>query len=188
MASPDSTSARLAELRRTDATGVYASDEPADGTDPSGAVTVTIDPTNRVTAVRLSNDERIRTSAGLAEAFESAYSAALANRLKRSRAARPPRPATRPRAVATRPVFRRPTPEQLQRHRIRTETPRTAARSSPGQVVGVSANDCVQVTLAPAQSSGTVVADPGWLANASPSNIASAITEAFHAAYVERDS
>lgn len=187
MTSPDPTSARLAELRRTDASGVYAGDEPADGTDPSGAVTVTIDPTNRVTAVRVSEAEKIRTPAGLAEAFDEAYSAALAHRLASSRPARTPRSTSRPRAVATRPVFRRPTAEQLQRHRIRNETPRTTQRSSPGQVVGISANDCVQVTLAPAQTSGTVAADPGWLANAGPSNIASAITEAFNAAYAERD-
>jgi hypothetical protein len=43
------------------------------------------------------------------------------------------------------------------------------------------------VTLPPASSAGRVDADAGWLAYASPDSISRAVTEAFSAAYAERD-
>jgi hypothetical protein len=183
----DSQDERLRELRRTDTTGVYAGDRPTEGTDRTGVLTVTIDPTNRVVGAQVSEGPDVRTPEGLALAFEAAYAAAVAARLQR-REAREPRPESqRPVAVATRPVFHRPTPEQLNRHRIRHESASRPRRGRPGQVEGVSGNDCVHVTLAPAQPTGTVMADRGWLANAQTVNIASALVEAFTDAYDKRD-
>ena len=184
----DSQDELLRELRRTDATGVYAGDGPTEGTDPTGALTVTIDPTNRVVDARVEEATAVRTPEGLAEAFAAAYATAVAARLRQRRGSRAPRPeGHRPVAVATRPVFRRPTPEQLERHRVRQESATRTRRGHPGEVEGVSGNDCVHVTLAPAQPTGTVTADRGWLANARTTNIASALVEAFTDAYDKRD-
>ncbi|MBA3781479.1 MAG: hypothetical protein H0X12_06440 [Nocardioides sp.] len=161
--------------------------EPAEGADPTGAITVTIGATRRVSAVRVSENATIRTPDGLAQTLAEAYSAALTAQLEASRRERPRRdPGQRPKPVATLPTFQRPTREQLSRHRIREES-RNIPRATPGDAVGISSNECVTVTLIPAQPVGPVTADAGWLANASLDNLASAITEAFQNAYTERD-
>ena len=161
--------------------------EPAEGVDGSGAVTVRIDGAHRVTAVRVSESANIRTPDALARTFAEAYSAALAAQLASARPDRPKRePGQRPKPVATLPTFQRPTREQLSRHRIREES-RQTARAMTGDAVGVSSNECVQVSLAPAQPVGAVSADPGWLANASLDNLSRAVTEAFQNAYSVRD-
>ncbi len=159
-----------------------AASDASQGRDPSGSVAVTIGQTYRVRAVRILKVAEVRSPTALAAAFAAAHSAAL-----KGRSSRDERPRTaRPRAVAVRPTFRRPGRHDLERHRIRTETPRGERRATP-VIAGLSANRCVRVTLDPARSSGTVAADPGWLAQAGPSAISSAITEAFHHAYAERD-
>ena len=161
---------------------------PSEGSDPSGAVSVTIDASYRVSDVRVVDRPEARTPDGLAQAVAGAYEAAMAARLERLRALRPPRPAgERPVPVATLLTVRRPTAEDLTRHRIRKESPTLPQHGDPGEVTGVSRNDCVHVTLPPAQPRGTVTADPGWLANAQTANIASALVEAFTDAYRQRD-
>lgn len=167
--------------------GVSADDLVAASGDEAIAATVTIDEAYRVVAVRLVEDEKIRSPEGLAETFAAAYTAALRAHLESMRRDRPlSTPGTRPRAVATLLTFERPTTEQLSRHRIREES-RDLPRARTGDATGISTNDCVRVTLAPAQPIGPVDADRGWLAHAHLPNIAKAITEAFQAAYTERE-
>ena len=153
---------------------------------PSGSLTVTIGPTNRVRSVQIANATDLRSPGALASAVAAAYSAALTARSRRDPES-PQVRRTRPRAVAVRPTFQRPSPEQLQRHRIRNESQPGERRAAGAVDEGRSANGCVRVTLDPARSSGTVSADPGWLAHAGATSIAKAITEAFHHAYAERD-
>lgn len=161
-------------------------DQHGQGTSPSGAVTVTVDPRFRVTGLLLAEHDDIRRPASLARAFDAAYALAVASRSEPD-GGPAPAPGARPVAVATRPVFRRPTPEMLQRHRVREESPRRTTASHAGEVTGTSSNECVRVTLAPARPSGTVEADPGWLAHAARNQIVAAIIEAFEHAYAERD-
>jgi hypothetical protein len=160
-------------------------DRSSQGAAPSGALTVSIDDAYRVVGVNVFQHDEIRRPESLDLSFRAAYTAAVRARV----AERPERPvrAVRPTAVGARLTFTRPTPEMLQRHRIRTESPRTRAPGAPGEVTGASDNDCVHVTLDPAQPIGRIVADPGWLANARLSSIASSITEAFQHAYDRRD-
>ena len=160
-------------------------DRPTQGAAPSGALTVSIDAGYRVVSVNVFKNDEVRRPESLDRSFRAAYTAAVSARL----AGRPERPVrtVRPTPVRPRVTFTRPTPEMLQRHRIRTESPRTRLPGTPGEVTGVSNNDCVSVTLDPAQPIGRIVADPGWLANAGLSSIASAITEAFQHAYDRRD-
>lgn len=72
-----------------------------------------------------------------------------------------------------------PDPSTLHPHRFDT--------SDFGPTTGVSENNCVTVVLDIASSHGTVDADPGWLSQASRTNVGRAITEAFHDAYRKRD-
>jgi hypothetical protein len=57
----------------------------------------------------------------------------------------------------------------------------------PGGERGISDNDCLEVVLDPAGQGGTLTADPGWLRQATAPNVAAAITQAFAAAYQERE-
>lgn len=169
------------------ARGASADSGPAEGADSSGAVTIRIDGAHRLVGVRLSESANIRKPEALSQSFAEAYSAALAAQLESARKDRPRRePGQRPRAVATEVTFQRPTLEQLSRHRVRLES-RHLPRAHAGVAMGVSSNKCVQVTLDPAQPVGEIVAEPGWLANASLDNLTRAITEAFQGAYSERD-
>lgn len=168
-------------------TGAPATRETADGVDPSGALTVTIDATHRVVSVRVSESVNVRTPDALARTFAEAYSAALTAQHANARQDRPGRePGQRPKPIATLPTFQRPTREQLTRHRIREES-RHAPRASAAPAIGISSNECVEVSLAPAQPVGALTADPGWLANAALDNLARAITEAHENAYAVRD-
>ena len=56
-----------------------------------------------------------------------------------------------------------------------------------GPAVGHSDNQCVTVTLDAAGPCGDVDTDPGWLANAAPGAVATAVQQAFAAAYEKRD-
>ena len=176
---------RLAELRATDAIGVYASDDPSTGQDPAGAVTVTVDAVLRVVAVDVHRADAVRDPAALRETIDAAYGAAVAARLPRAEAVTRTGP---PVARGLRLDVRRPTAEQLAAHRLRRQGaaeeprgPRTTAAT------GVSDNDCLTVTLPPAGPRGLVDADPGWLAQAPASKIRAALVQAFAAAYTERD-
>ena len=179
---------RLHELRRFDRSGFYASDEPASGDDPTGAVTVTVDPTDRVARVEVRSRDTIRRPEGLARAVDQAYRAAQLARID----ALPGRHGSRgdlhvagtgerPPVVAVRDVSgtgyvstRRPSPE-------------TGRPEDFGPTSGVSDNDCVRVTLDVASSRGAVDAGADWLANATATNIGNAVTEAYADAYRKRD-
>ena len=185
---PD-TRTRLARLREYDATGLYASDEPSDGTDPGNSLTVTIDPTLRVTGVQIHRIDAIRPPNSLPELFKAAYAAAVAARRpqqppQESAATARPRPTAEPVTIST-----APTRERLNRHSIRRKRqfnpqPRFGFRAA----TGTSHNQCVTVALPPASPAGPVAVEPGWLQNASASNVARAIVEAFNDAYTKRDS
>jgi hypothetical protein len=59
--------------------------------------------------------------------------------------------------------------------------------ASTGPHVGHSDNQCVTVTLDAAGPCGELGTDPGWLANAAASAVATAVQQAFAAAYEKRD-
>lgn len=190
MAHDSTVSRRLSELREHDVLGMYAGDEPATGLDEAGRVSVTVDPTDRVTEVRILADApELRQPEGLRDAVDQAARAA---RLARIDALRPPRVRGRARPQAARaedqPVVAvqnrmgtgwAPDPASLVRHHYDTE--------DLGPATGVSDNDCVTVTVGIASSSGVVTADPGWLANARVSAVEQAITQAYDEAYRKRD-
>jgi hypothetical protein len=182
------TRARLDRLRESDSIGLYASDDPSDGNDPDNALTITIDPTLRVSAVNIHAIDKVRQPSALAKACKAAYAAALAARLPRmepgggGRAA--PRPVANggPIAFVTRPG------DLLHRHRTRRESRLDASPAfGSREATGVSSNGCVAVDLPPANSFGSVTAEPGWLLNATASNLAKAVLEAFTDAYTKRD-
>jgi hypothetical protein len=184
---PD-TRTRLARLREYDTTGLYASDEPSDGTDPGNALTVTIDPTLRVTGVQIHRIDALRPPNSLPETFKAAYAAALAARRRGHQPAK--ESAVRPRATsAPLTLSTAPARELLDRHSIRRER---KLNPQPGfgsrEAAGISQNQCVTVALPPASSAGSMAVDSGWLQNASASNVARAIVEAFTDAYTKRDS
>lgn len=162
--------------------------QPTEGRDPSGAVSVTLDPAFRVIDVRISERPESRDPDELSRAFSTAYAVAMNTHIERARGDEPP-PASGARPVALAPVLtlRPPTAADLERHSIREESFTTTRRGNPGEVTGVSRNDCVHVTLPPAQPRGTITTDPGWLAHAQTANIASALVEAFADAYRQRD-
>lgn len=180
---------RLERLREHDSTGLYASDEPRDGTDQAGAITVTIDPTLRVTGVQIHKIELVRPPRSLADVFKEAYGAAVASGKPKPKTM--PESSDRPRPVATAaPITARVSrDEALHRHRIRRELQLAPDRPrfGSGAAEGVSVNKCVTVAIPAARAVGTVTADPGWLQNASASNVANAIVEAFTEAYARRD-
>lgn len=182
---------RLRALREHDTLGFYRGDAPARAQDATSAVEVTIDPTDRVTAVRLIAEVPvIRRPQGLRDAVEEAFRAARRARLnalgvfdQESTARGRPRAEAPSRSIRTVENWMgtgwQPDPSSLRPHRFDT--------SDFGPTAGVSANNCVTVSLDIASSHGTVDAEPGWLSQATRTNIGRAITEAFHDAYRKRD-
>lgn len=178
---------RLERLRATDTTGLYASDQPTEASDPAGAVTATVDPTLRVLRVQVNRLEAVRTPAALTEAFEAAYRAALSRRVRRSEDRSGSSSAARPVARRIRRISPAPTPELLDRHETRYRDRGLAPARRRGEVVGTSRNECVSVTLPAANPRGLLDVDPGWLAVTTRSRLSGAITEAFADAYARRD-
>ena len=178
---------RLEALRATDTTGVYASDEQTEGSDATGAMAVTVDPTLRVTCVEVRSLEPLRTPTALRQAFEAAYRDALARRLRRDDHAPDDRQRERPVARRVRRISAAPTPELVNRHQIRYRERGTSAAGQRGLVVGTSTNGCVTVVLPPANPRGVLDSDPGWLATTTGARLSAAITEAFAEAYARRD-
>ena len=154
--------------------------------DPGDSVRVAIDPPNRVAHVHVLRAEGVSTPETLDAAVAAAYRTALAGRRRT-----PATQARRERPVArsirlTAPAL---TPGSYDRHRVReaSQAERAMRRGTPGAVTGRSTNDCVTVTLGPASAAGRVDADAGWLRTATSTSISRAVTEAFTAAYAERD-
>ncbi|KRC52902.1 MULTISPECIES: hypothetical protein [unclassified Nocardioides] len=166
----------------------YANETGGTGDEPTGAVTVTVDATDRVRQVEVRERDSVHDPAALAAAVEHAYRAAVMDRLEALYPDRGLDPDRRIAGLDGHPPIRTVENRQGQ-HVARPRAPRSTAllerRFSPTE--GISANECVTVTLALASSWGPVVADPGWLANARPSNVGDAITQAFADAYRKRD-
>ena len=187
---------RLAELRRYDSVGHYTHDRPVTGQDETGTVLVTVDPTRRVVGVASGRlDESLRRPAGLAHAVRRAHTDAVMDGIelglraqgrvdprapRRSRAFAPGPP---PSMAALHPDFGYTTVDEAL---FRSLSGRPGARRG-GRTVGISDNQCVTVTLDAAGPCGDVDADPGWLANAGPAAVATAVQQAFTAAYEKRD-
>jgi hypothetical protein len=148
---------------------------------------VDVDRTHRVVGVRIARlPDELRESAALDRAFREALARGLAEE-------RPPAPLELD--AAGRPVVRR---VQLPARRPLRELVAEAARGGhtmpprgseplPGGERGVSDNDCLEVVLDAAGQGGSLTAEPGWLRQATAPNVATAITQAFTAAYQERD-
>jgi hypothetical protein len=190
----DTMQRRLAALRRTDASGFYASSDPATGTDATGTITVTVDPTNRITHVAVAGSaDQVRDPERLSEAIDQAAGAARTARLRASRPA-----AFAPAAAARRrPVARRfeATARAVENYQETGRVPSGALRGLSSHfvehdlepAVGISDNECVVVTLGLASSHGRVEVDRAWLANARSASIGPAVTQAFANAYRKQD-
>jgi hypothetical protein len=194
----DATGSRLTALRRTDRTGFWAGDDPASGQDSSGAVTVTVDPTNRITDVAVrGRADHLRTPELLAGAVDEAAGAARAARLHASRAgsdAEPTkptkpagRPVARPLALGVQPVENFQKTGTTPSGRLRGTSGQYLYRDLDGGAVGESDNGCVTVVLDLASSHGRLHVDGGWLASARSKLLGAAITQAYRNAYRKQD-
>lgn len=149
------------------------------------SVRITLDERNRVRHVHVLDADAVSTPEALDRAVTAAYRVALAGRRTSGTSARRERPVAR--AIRLTPPAL--TPASYDRHQVReaTRAERATRHGTPGAVAARSTNDCVTVTLLPASSAGHVDADPGWLRTARSTAISRAVTEAFTAAYAERD-
>lgn len=158
----------------------------ARGSDPTGSVTVAIDGEGRVVDVAVAfQDEALRRSAGFAQAFHTAWTAARGSTVP------PADPATEGAPVRARRVERParvPLRDLVRPHldRQRSTPVGTAGLVIEGGERGASDNDCVHVVL-DAGPSGSLDLDQGWLANATGAQVARAVHQAFTAAYRSRD-
>ena len=158
------------------------------GSDASGRLVVGVDQADRVRSVELSGlDERLREPGQLDHAVLQAAPAARVARLDQR--ARPP--GAHPRE-ARRPERRRTPILDHQALGLPITLPdfeaaRRLRRAAADAVSGTSGNECVTVHLGPGSAHGHVVADPGWLATATASKVAAAVSEAFADAYEKRD-
>lgn len=133
--------------------------------------------------------DELRDPTALVARFDDAYSAAMDERAT-ARAAR----SSVPRVPGTRTARR---PALMSRPPLRDQTGtdphwdliRLAGASGPLDLAptGHSRNECVEVRLDPASSRGRIVhLDAGWLAQATPARLESALVEAFENAYEKR--
>lgn len=189
----DTMTRRLEALRRRDRTGFYASDRSAIGRDSTGALTVTVDPTNRITQVAVTGSaDRLREPGLLAAAVDEAAGAARAARLAASRPDDPARGDGTGVPVAQRA---KRYVHEVENFQETGRVPSGALRGSSARfawhalspAAGSSHNACVTVTLDLASAHGRIDVDRGWLANARPAGIGSAITEAYADAYRKQD-
>jgi hypothetical protein len=178
---------RLARLRARDVTGVYADDSPAAGTDPDGAVTLTLDPTLRILRAEVGRIDLVRTEDALNSALTSAYAVALSGRAAHADPADTPH-GEPPQPRRLRLEVRRPTPEMLARHQVRERANARPRPRFPREERGTSANGCLAVTLPVASPRGPVEVDHGWLQLANSAQLGAALTEAYNDAYSRRDS
>ena len=186
---------RLERLRRHDKMGFYAGDDPTTGSDSTGAVSVTVDPTNRVTQVTVTGPaDQVRDPVRLSDAIDQAAGAARTARL---RASRPESFEPAAAADRRRPVARRleATARAVENYQETGKVPNGTLRGLSRHfvhhdlepAVGTSDNKCVVVTLDLASSHGRVDVDRAWLANARSANIGLAVTQAFANAYRKQD-
>lgn len=176
---------RLAALRATDATGAYADSRTATGLDSSRSVQVTIDPTNRVMGVHIEHlADAARTPRGVAALVEEAYVDAVVSKFA-------PRPAAQSSAPPTAMTVDRRAEIRLDNIMYSDRAVSLASAQTPrfpyAGAVGRSENGYVTVTLPPAQSLGALDFDSYWLDNATRADVGRAITQAYAAAYRERD-
>ncbi len=193
---PQTFADRLAELRQFDSVGHYAHSQPVTGQDETGTLLVTVDPTRRVVGVASAHlDESLRRPDGLAHAVRRAHTDAVMDGIElglRAQGRIDPRAPRRNLAVASGPppsmaelhpdFGHAPVDEEL----FRSLSGRPGPRPD-GPAVGHSDNQCVTVTLDASGPCGDVDINPGWLANAAPSAVATAVQQAFTAAYEKRD-
>lgn len=172
----------------TDSRGGAFAPPPSSDVGPSVAdsIQVDVDGDGRVVGVRIAAlPEALRVPLRLAAAFRAALAHALAAALPAATGVRDADGkvrATRVTSPGHRP-FRQLVEEALAR-------PPAGGPVDPGPLPGhergVSDNDCVTVVLDVSGPGGDLLADAGWLSQATSANVAAAITQAFTAAYRER--
>jgi hypothetical protein len=156
----------------------------ATGQDPDGTLSVTVGPTNRVVRIEVHRADAVRTPEALEAVARLAYRSALVAQVRDTPVTPQPGPRT---AVAT---LARAVPldlSQYESHQIRGQVKRSGGPRRPVAEVGHSDNGCVWVELVPASSRGVIGADPGWLSQATASQIGQSVHQAFERAYEERD-
>lgn len=156
------------------------------GQDPDGNLSVTVDRGHRVVRFVVNRAEGVRTPAELETSARRAYRSAL---IAQVRDGEQPLSGQSPRTAVATPAMRVPrSRELLERHRIRGETAQSGERRQrTGAEAGHSDNNCVQVQLVTASSRGVIDADPGWLRQATASQVSQSVQQAFARAYEERD-
>lgn len=186
--------ARLTALREARGSG-FRSEDPATGTDETGAVEITIDPTGWVTAVRLiSLPPELRETAAFTEAVRSAYVNAQTARTIADLRLEPPakleerrrrgrellegrRPPTVRRVRPPAPIVRPSGPVSIGGP---LEPPAGTARH-----VGRSREGEITVTITRGNGLVAMQVSPEWLARTDPETAHHALREAFAAAYQE---
>lgn len=180
---------RLTLLRRHHPDGYGTTDTTAP--DPTEALEVTIDPTDRVRQVRVRKPDLVSTPEALDQAVAGAYREAVSRRraaLRGDRGAERrsggmPTARSNPLPIATVDNWMekgwQPDPATVHLHEYSSR--------DLGPVTGVSENACVTVHLDIASGFGPVTADAAWLSTATDRRIGDAVTQAFTAAYRERD-
>lgn len=165
-------------------------------TDPGEAVLVSLDARGRLASVQMPGlPDELRRPEALATAVDRAFRrAVLGDHRPPARSHVPPPPARRAPANRPRPVRQDrqglgPSAATLERQRVHAADRLTGIAPSDSDLTptGVSANQCVRVTLDPGGSNGRLDVDPGWLSQAPAQKVAAAVTEAFAAAYERRD-
>jgi hypothetical protein len=158
----------------------------ATGQDPEGNLTITLDRDHRVVGFVVNRADAVRTPEALEASARRAYRAALVAQVREGRGASS---GDRVRTAVATPaqVVPRST-ALLQRHRVRSETSlhgRRTRQHTPE--VGQSDNLCVRVELVPASPRGVIDADPGWLRQATSSQVSQSVQQAFARAYDRRE-
>jgi hypothetical protein len=149
----------------------------------AGSIAVAVTEDGRVLTVMLQRlPDSLRRPEPLAAEFARALAEAHGSRLP------DPAPGTE-RVTANRVVMppRRPLRELLEEQTARRRPAATGpSRALLGTARGVSDNGCVTVELDASGPGGRPEVDPGWLTQATASQVAAAITQAFADAYRER--
>jgi len=157
----------------------------ATGQDPDGNLTVTVDRDHRVVGFVVNRADAVRTPEALEASARRAYRAALVAQVREGgRVSSGDRVRT---AVATPAQVVPRSAALLQRHRIRSESSLHGRSRQRNPEVGRSHNLCVRVELVPASSRGVIDADPGWLRQASASQVSQSVQQAFTRAYDRRE-
>lgn len=187
--------ARLAALRRRFGPHAYASDAPAEGTDPTGVATVTVDPSGLITRISLTPAEHPRAAEVLADQVLQGYVAA-----QLARASACVRASGREAALAAAEAEQRPLPSPARARALRLDEVHVSAAelAHPPAVLDLGDEDLpgsslvevpgaagtqVRVTVSGLGTLRSVHLDPDWLDGTGDDRIVAMLQQALDQAY-----